>query len=78
LDSLLAERGDTIESSLILIQRFAPDSYFTQAQHDRLRELMGKRPHLSAEEGEELDALIDAELDATVARTDAFVGERSK
>ncbi len=62
-----------IDSSAILIQRFAPDAYFTQAQYDRMQELLARRAILTDEENDELDALIDTELDATVSRTDALV-----
>lgn len=72
LDALLAQEGAHVESSTVLIHRFAPDSYFTQGQYDRLQALLARRSSLSSEESEELDALIDAELDATVARTDAL------
>jgi glycine cleavage system aminomethyltransferase T len=73
LDALLAQEDGNIESSAILIQRFAPDAYFTQAQHDRMQELLARRTALTEEENAELDALIDAELAATVARTDSLV-----
>ncbi len=72
LDALLAQEGDSIESAAILIQRFIPDSYFTQAQYDRMRALLDRRASLQADENDELDALIDAELDATVKRTSAL------
>lgn len=69
LDLLLTQEGNTIDSSLIFIQRYALDFYFTQAQHDRMKELLERRLSLTPVENEELDTLIDAELDATVART---------
>ena len=77
LDALLAQEGDSVESSAILVQRFIPDSFFTQAQYDRMRELFDRRASLNANESDELDALIDAELDATVKRTSAL-GPQSK
>lgn len=54
----------------ISIQRFAPDAYFTQEQYDRMQTLLARRVTLTPEENEELDLLIDAELDATVPRTE--------
>jgi len=42
-----------------------------------MQELLTRRDSLTAEENGELDGLIDAELDATVSRTDALV-QRSK
>ena len=73
LDSLLMQEGNTIDSSLIFIQRCAPDLYFTRAQHDRMKELLNRRHSLTSHENEELDALINAELDATVSRTNPLL-----
>lgn len=73
LDALAADWGDHAQEAAVLIQRFYPDSYFTQAQYDRMQELLARRESLSPEERAELEALIDAELDATVARTDSLV-----
>jgi hypothetical protein len=73
LDALLAsEKGAGIESSAILIQRFVPDAYFTLAQYDRLQHLLGHRESLSEAESAELDVLIDAELEATIARAEGL------
>jgi len=69
LDALTAEWGDNIQETVVLIQRFQPDQYFTQAQHDRMQALLSRRSTLTPEERIELEALIDAEVDATVART---------
>src|SRR5580692_5222040 len=67
LDALLAtEVGRDVESSAILIQRFVPDAYFTLAQYDRLQELLAHRESLPEGDSAELDALIDAELEATI------------
>jgi hypothetical protein len=69
LDALTADWGDTIQEAAVFIQRFQPDPYFTAAQHSRMQELLARRAGLTAEERTELETLIDAELDATVART---------
>jgi hypothetical protein len=73
LDALTAEWGDNIQETVVLIQRFQPDHYFTQAQYDRMQELIARRSTLTPEERTELEALIDAEVDATVARTETRV-----
>ena len=73
LDALTAEWGDTVEETLVLIHRFQPDQYFTQAQYDRMQALLARRPALTPEERTELEALIDVEVDATVARTERRV-----
>ncbi|MGB0383760.1 MAG: hypothetical protein ACPGWR_02970 [Ardenticatenaceae bacterium] len=83
LDSLeqkLALQGEAVEESLILVQRFKPDSYFTAAQQTRLQELMA-RVHaagnttvlLSPDEQAEQEQLIDAEWDAAIARAEALL-----
>lgn len=48
-----------------------PDACFTQAQHDRMQALLAHRHALSGDERQELEALIDAEVEATVARNAA-------
>jgi hypothetical protein len=73
LDSLIAREGSDVESSLILIQRFVPDAYFTQAQYDQMKALLDRKSSLTEAESEALDALIDAELDATVFRSKALL-----
>lgn len=73
LDALTAEWGDSVQETIVLIQRFQPDQYFTQAQYDRMQALLARRPTLTPEERTELEALIDAEVDATVARTETHV-----
>ena len=60
----------------MLIQRFQPDAYFTAAQYCRMQELLGRRATLTAEERGELEALIDAELDATVECTEGLMRPR--
>src|SRR5438876_8928680 len=73
LDALTADWGDEIQETTVLIQRFQPDSYFTAAQYSRMQELLARRSSLAQEERAELEALIDAELEATIARTDSLV-----
>src|SRR5690242_10226109 len=40
LDALTADWGDEIRETVIVIERFEPDAYFTEAQQQRKRELM--------------------------------------
>ena len=74
LDALIAQEGDTVDPSTIMIQRFLPDAYFTQGQHDRMKTLLACRAALTEDEKEELNALVDAELDAAISRSDALLG----
>ena len=73
LDALTADWGDDIQETAVLIQRFEPDAYFTAAQYHRMQELLARRAILTAEERRELETLIDAELDATIARADSLM-----
>jgi hypothetical protein len=69
LDALVADWPDDVQETAVLIQRFQPDMHFAEAQDQRARELLARRAALSPAERGELEALVDAELDATVART---------
>jgi hypothetical protein len=69
LDALTADWGDSTCEAAILIQRFEPDAFFTGEQRFRKKELLARREKVSPAERAELEALLDAELDATVART---------
>jgi hypothetical protein len=73
LDALTADWGDDVQQTAVLIQRFHPDSHFTAAQYGRMQELLARRASLTAGERAEIEALVDAELEATVARTDPLV-----
>lgn len=73
LDALTAEWGDNIDETVVLIQQFRPDQYFTQAQYDRMQALLNRRSILTPDERRELENLIDKELEATVARTEKHV-----
>ena len=73
LDALTADWGDDVPETAVLIQRFQPDAYFTAVQQDRMKELLARRSNLTVEQRAELEALVDAELDATVARTHSLL-----
>ena len=76
LDALTADWGDDIQETAVFIQRLQPDAYFTAVQYCRMQELLAHRATLTAEERAELEILIDAELDATVARTESLMRPR--
>ena len=48
------------------------DAFFTDTQQERLRELKARSATLTASEREELERLVEAAFDATVARTQAL------
>ncbi|MBW4465470.1 MAG: hypothetical protein KME07_08515 [Pegethrix bostrychoides GSE-TBD4-15B] len=79
LDALTAQLGET-ESGLLIIQSFRPDALFSAAQQERLSELMNlwraarnQGQILSSEQQAELDALVNAELNAATVRTAALI-----
>lgn len=72
LDALASQWGEITQAVPVIIQHFGADRFFTQAQYDRMQELRGRIGTLSAEEQGELESLIDAELEATIARLDAL------
>jgi hypothetical protein len=76
LDALTADWGDDIQETAVFIQRFQPDAYFTVEQYCRMQEFLARRATLTVEERAELETLIDAELDTTVARTEHPVRPR--
>ena len=78
IDALTAGWNTDIHDAAVLIQRFEPDSYFTEIQHARMQELLARRDVLSSNERLELEGLIDAELEATIARTDNLLPAHKK
>lgn len=81
LERMLATSGDGDgEGTLVVVQRFRPDAFFTAEQQVRLKELM-ERLHeacaagqdLSPEEKEELEHLVDAEWQAAIERGAAIL-----
>jgi hypothetical protein len=80
LDALTALLEGDKFSTLLIIQSFRPDWFFSTEQQQRLSELMNlwqtARDHeqtLPPEQQAELDSLVEAELKAATARTAALV-----
>jgi len=74
LEKLLTDEEGTA-SSLVILQRFQPDTFFSKPQQERLQELMTQFHEainmdttLSQEERAELEQLIDTEWIAAIAR----------
>ena len=82
LDALTAQLPESDAGTLIVVQSLRPDRFFTAAQQQRLAELMQRwraardegQP-FTAEEQAELDALVEAELQAAGARAAALLQE---
>lgn len=79
LDALTAQMGPEERGTMVVVQNMQPDSFFSAGQRTRLEELMTR--WREAREGgmpfppkdkEELDALVDAELEAAAKRAASF------
>jgi hypothetical protein len=70
LDALTEQLSDEDSGTVVVIQQMHPDGYFGESQILRLRELMqrSQASALTAEEWDELQALIEAELNASSLR----------
>ena len=82
LDSLekLLSAEEKTANSLIVLQRFQPDAFFSEPQQTRLQELMTRFHEsinadaaISPDERAELERLVDAEWMAAIARTRAMI-----
>ncbi len=81
LERMLAMRGkEAGKGTLIIVQHFRPDAFFTAEQQARLQALMS-RFHVARETGQELDPkeeqelerLVDAEWQAAIERGAAIL-----
>jgi len=87
LDRLEAELATepTTGETLVILQRFRPDDFFTAAQQQRLRELMDQFQTAIAQ-GEQLDptrqgeleSLAQAELEANIQRSQRLLRHRDR
>lgn len=84
LEKMFATSGEAA-NSLIILQRFQPDTFFSEAQQLRLQELMSRFHNaisqdtsLTTEERTELKQLIDAEWTATIARTTTILAKTNQ
>jgi hypothetical protein len=75
IERLVAASSGDGDGTVVIVQRFRPDAFFTSQQQARLQELM-ERFHatlatgkeLAPEERNELEALVDAEWQAAIDR----------
>jgi len=82
LDAISAQLSDEQDGTLVVVQSFRPDGYFSAPQQRRLVELM-ERWTLAAQEGgglpdseqAELEALIELEVRAAGRRAAALADE---
>jgi hypothetical protein len=83
LERLLAMGGEEQEAgTVVIMQRFRPDAFFTEAQQMRLRELMDQFhaardscQEFPPEQKQELETLVHAEWQAAINRAEALLTE---
>ena len=82
LDAISAQLSDEQDGTLVVVQSFRPDRYFSAAQQRRLAELMGRWSlagqqggRLTDSEQAELEALIEMEVRAAGQRAAALADE---
>ncbi len=84
LDSLekLLSAEEKTANSLIVLQRFQPDAFFSKSQQTRLQKLMTRFHEaintdatISPDERAELEQLVNAEWIAAIARASAMIAQ---
>jgi hypothetical protein len=80
IERVVAASRENGDGTVVIVQRFRPDAFFTSEQQTRLQELM-ERFHmarasgkeLGPEEQKELETLVDAEWSAAISRADEIL-----
>jgi hypothetical protein len=83
LEKLLATAAPNEgEGTLVILQRFNPDVFFSAEQQNRMQALMNRfhdaltaNTSLSAEERQELEQLVNLEWQAAIARAATFLAQ---
>jgi hypothetical protein len=85
LDALTAQLSAEEAGTLVIVQTLSPDRFFNAAQQQRLAELMERwrkardqGQTLPAEEQDELNGLVEAEVRASAARAAALADEAER
>jgi hypothetical protein len=80
LDALTAQLDEAERGTLVVVQSFRPDAFFTAPQRQRLEELWGRwraareaGKALAPEEQAELEALVQAEVQGSAERAQALL-----
>jgi hypothetical protein len=69
LEALMKNIQNDIVTPIIIWPFNQGDEFFTESQHQRLQELKAQRSTLTLSEKQELEQLVEAAFDATIART---------
>jgi hypothetical protein len=72
LAALMQRLSGTASVPIVIWPYNRGDAFFTEGQQARLQELKQRQAALTADEREELEALVAAAFEATVARTQAL------
>ncbi|HAX77477.1 MAG TPA: hypothetical protein DCY88_16990 [Cyanobacteria bacterium UBA11372] len=85
LDALTAQLEDSEFGALLIVQNFRPDRFFSAQQQKRLSELMSiwrtardRGDTLPLDQQAELDNLVQAELQAAIARTETLMQQMNQ
>ena len=80
LDALIGQLSEEEAGTLVIVQNYRPDRFFSAEQQKRLSELMNRWRDLRdrdlalpPQEQAELNALVEAELNASTERTARFI-----
>jgi hypothetical protein len=77
LDSLMDHLSGDAPTPIVIWPFNRGDAFFTEAQQARLQELKGRKATLTEAERNELEQLVEASFDATIARTQAIQPAKS-
>ena len=69
LNALMTRLAGNAPTPIVILAYNQGDTFFTQAQQDRLQELKGRREALTDAEQQEWERLVKASFDATISRT---------
>ena len=80
IERLVAASDADGNGTVVIVQRFRPDAFFTRQQQARLQELMERfqanlaaGKELAPDERKELEALVDAEWQAAIDRANEIL-----
>ncbi|MGH7456594.1 MAG: hypothetical protein ACRENG_34920 [bacterium] len=80
IERLVAAGNGDGNGTVVIVQRFRPDAFFTRQQQGRLQELMERfqanlaaGKELAPDERKELEALVDAEWQAAIDRANEIL-----
>ncbi len=76
VNNLVGRLGDMIPTPIVIWPYNRGDEYFSDAQQQRLLDLRSRSDTLTIAEREEWEYLAEATLEATIARSQAALGDK--